>query len=580
MKQVLVVAAIATVAHGQIQFVDATEQVGLAELSAARVVLVDLDGDTRPDAVVNRTRVFLNRTNEDGSGVQFVEVDETGLPDVNAGDCVVFADLDNDGFRDAIVTRNVTDKTDPVLPTAWYAGLGDGTFGQEHIIVQAVPKTTACVAVGDVDGDGLLDLYLGNWYTKYGAGLEAFYNDLLLQQTDGSFTRWATQEDQYEFSAEHDRGGRPTYGAMIVRLVDSVHHDPHQFAQILELSYGRRANRLWWADRGLEQPMQDVAGMANLGGDDIRHGRYPDWLKERAKTDARFDRADELPFRANGNTFDAAIGDVDGDGRFDVLLSTIAHGWAGESSDRSRLMVQNVMPDPGRVAPFSQLIALNLDRIPSDPSIHSWNQGDLFCELADFDLDGRLDVLLSSGDYPDDQRLRVWRHLADGSFADVTNWSGFDNDGSQQITLGDVDLDGDIDILVGQTFNRMPKPKRAGRTPTLKVYLNQAIERSTGNALTLILEGEPSKGVSRDALGAIVQVEADLDGDAPGGSVTMLRQLIGIGGHAGKQHAFEVSFGLGGAAQTGSVTIWWPGAREPTVIDRLESGRHHIRQQE
>jgi ASPIC/UnbV protein/VCBS repeat protein len=557
-------------ASGQILFADATEAVGLGELRATRVVLVDLDGDTRPDIVVDRTRVFMNRVDEDGGGVRFVEVAEPGLPVVNAGDCLVFADIDNDGLRDAIVTRMVTDKLEEVLPTAWLAGNGDGTFGEPVAIEAAEPKTTACVAVGDVDGDGWLDLYLGNWYTKYGQSVEAFYNDLLMQTDEGVFERDALGEDQFPFSEDKDAGGRPTYGAMIVRLQEPGSGGA---AQVLELSYGRRANRLWhfYASPSFGAVWIDEAPARGLDADEIRHGRYPEWLEERAKTDSRFDREDEKPFRSNGNTFDAAIGDVNNDGRFDVLLTTIAHGWAGESSDRTRLLL--AQPTDDALGVFAPATEPMLDRVPKDPAEHRWNQGDLFGDLADFDNDGRMDVMLSSGDYPDNQRLRVWRQLPDGVFADVTSWSGLDNDGSQQISFGDLDLDGDVDVVVGQSFNRYPKAKRAGRTPTLKVYLSQAVERGRGHGLGLVLKGDPSLGVSRDALGAVVEVVVD---DQDDGSKKMLRQLIGIGGHAGKQHAFELHFGLGKAQRARRVTIWWPGRDEPTVLGAMDAGRHVV----
>src|SRR5690606_6247248 len=144
-------------------------------------------------------------------------------------------------------------------------------------------------------------------------------------------------------------------------------------------------------------------------------GRYPDWLKERAKTDPRFDRPDEKPFRSHGNTFDAAVGDIDNDGAFDLFLAEITHGWAGDSSDRSRFLVQSESDGMVRFAPDDRL---SVDRVPGDPTIRNWNQGDLYAELADFDLDGRLDLLLASSDYPDDQRLRLWRQQDDppGSF--------------------------------------------------------------------------------------------------------------------------------------------------------------------
>lgn len=565
---ILLVAAGAMLASAQIQFVDATERLGLGAIAATRVVLADVNGDRRPDLIVGGRTIFLNLADEDGTPT-FVRVAETGLPEIGPGDCVVFADLDGDGLADALVTRHVTRTTDLMLPMSWSKGRGDGSFEPPRTI-EAELRTTSAVAVGDFNADGLLDVYLGNWYSAYGENVEAFANDLLIQRPrrgeDITFERVALPEDEARFNEEDDAAGRPTYGVMMLR---SLAHDRHQPA-LLELNYGRRANRLWTV---IDERFVDAAAATELAGDAITHGRYPPWLKERAKTDARFDRPDEKFFRSHGNTFDAAIGDVNADGSFDFFLAEITHGWAGESSDRSRF----VLTSPGREGPtFWTDRNLNADRVPKDIGVLNWNQGDLFCELADFDHDGRLDLLISSGDYPDNQRLRAFRQQHDGSFVDVTDWSGIDHDGSQQIAIGDLDLDGDLDIVVGQSFNRYPEAKKAGREPRLKVYLNQAIERNSGNSLMLTLEGHSDLAIAGDALGAMVSVEADPDGS--GTVVRQVRQLIGIGGHAGKQHAFELHFGIGRATRAERVVIEWntlPPLR--TVLSDVTMGRHHIR---
>ena len=602
-------------ANAQIVFTDATDAAGLGGISTGRVCLADLNNDGRPDAIVDRKRIYLNTLNTPSTpdanaaptqgSLRFVEVTNTGLAEPRGGDCLVFADLDNDGFADAILARsldiNGKDFTPPPEPsvTSWFKGRGDGTFGEAIAIVGATRATTAAIAVGDVDRDGLLDLYLGNWYTAYGTTNEAFPNDLLLQRRDEggaiTWTRVPLPEDAGTSSPDAtsgtpfaDLGGRPTYGVMIASLLGIPNAEGVQAVELLELNYGRRANRLWSATgtTPTEWVWTDEAPKLGLDGDAIRHGKYPEWLKERAKTDPRFARTDELPFRSHGNTFDASIGDLDGDGRFDIALAEIRHGWAGESSDPSRAL--HASGDNGLVQRFEPREAWSLSRSPRDASVQAWNEGDLFCEMADFDNDGRLDLLLSSGDYPDNQRLRVFRQLEDGSLADVTPWSGLNNEGSQQISLGDVDLDGDVDVLVGQTFNRLGAAQIAGRTPSVKLYLNQAVERrakrkadglplegAESNSITLRLIGDPTRGVARDALGAVVAVRTQRTGD--GEEASQWRQLIAIGGHAGKQHEMLVHIGLGSAAEASSIQIQWPDrAQTLTTLKNVAAGRHTI----
>lgn len=575
--------AAAASAQPQLHFDDATEAAGLANLNAARVLFVDLDRDGRPDLVVTeseRRRVFLNKPSEERPGFRFVEVNGHGLPTAAPGDSLIFADFDNDGYADAIFSRYLdlnNDKFRPPPPPerlSYLRGRGNGTFEEPIAIEAAQRATTVSIAVGDVNRDGLLDLWIGNWYTRYGESLEAYSNDLLFQSRDSmgniTFVRQPLPTDVERFDEDRDAGGRPTYGTMILSPLSA-----DRGVSLLELNYGRRWNRLleWSSPAGGPGGVwMDRAPALGLDGDDIRDGAYPAWLKERARTDPRFDRADEKPFRANGNTFDAAVGDIDGDGRFDLFLAEITHGWAGPSSDRSRFLLNT----PGR---FVTPPSLSVDRVPPDPTVVNWNQGDLYAELADFDLDGRLDLLLASSDYPDNQRLRLWRQQQDGRFVDVSAWAGLLHEGAQQISLADVDGDGDMDIIVGQSFNRLSAAQIAGRTPRVRLFLNQASQRraSSGlreNWIALKLEGDPLLRVARDALGAIVRVTTTHDGVTR----TQSRMLVGVGGHAGKQHEFLVHFGLGEAARADLVEIIWPAPG--SIVTRLHDvppGRRLIR---
>ncbi len=590
-----------------LRFEDITDRAGLGPevvgSTVARSVFADVNADDQPDVIIQSTiappgveadespagshwpRVFL-RTADEASplGFRYVEVVQTNLPLLYAGDCLVFADLDNDGHTDAVITRYIdaaNEKwTDHGRRTAWQPGRGDGTFGPEHVIEAARPATTAAIAIGDADRDGRLDLYLGNWYTQYGPSLAGFDNDLLLQVAPGRFERvpWSTDGFAFDEGDADDRGGRPTYSAMFADVLPSPAGCDRALPEILELNYGRRWNRLYqWDPKALSLPppdlapgvryplWTDLAPRVGFDGDSIRHGRYPEWLKERAKTDPRFDREDEEPFRANGNTFDCAIGDIDGDGDWDVFLAEIAHGWAGESSDRSRLLINNGKADGE--AKFEADAHRSVDRVPA--GVNNWNQGDLFAELADFDLDGRLDLLLSSGDYPDDQRLRLYLQQTDGAMRDATAQVGLNHDGSQQISLADVDGNGSLDVLAGQTFNRFTPEQRQGREPRLRLF--RSLPGSGAHSIELRLRGDPQSGVNRDALGAIVQARI--------GGRLVQRQLIGIGGHNGKQQDLLVHLGLGSAGRAEEVIVTWPG---PSGLEQrfadLAAGRYRLEQ--
>lgn len=570
-------------------FTDVTDAVGLGPEvigdGVARLCFADLNADRWPDVVIDRHRVFLSRADDAspiGRSFEEIPAAETNLRQPVNGTLTVFADIDNDGHLDAVVTENVKpldeNWEDHGRRTSIQLGNGDGTFGDPQPIKVVRPATTCAVAIGDVDRDGWLDLFIGNWYAQYGASYAGYHNDLLLRVPgdDAAEVRrsWLVQHlprtsepelepvgEHESFDEERDAGGRPTYGAMIADL------DGGGRPELLELNYGRRWNRCWlWFERAEESgltPWLDVAPPWGLDGDDVRHGRHPDWLKNRAKEDPRFDRPDEKPFRANGNTFDCAVNDVDNDGDFDVMLSTIAHAWAGESSDRTRILLQQ-NTEQGKVE-FEQIDQLNVDRIPED--VQSWNQGDLFCALADLNHDARVDAIISSGDYPDNQRLRIYLQQPDGSLQDATVALGIDHDGSQQISLADVDGDGDFDLLVGQTFFRYSAEQKQGRTPQARLFVNQ----STGNrkSITIRLHGDGER-VNRDALGAVVRASL------PDGT-TMSRQLIGIGGHAGKQHDFIVHVGLGSADHASELVVQWPDAHDTTQrFATVDAGRYEL----
>lgn len=626
------------------KWIDATEVSGLGQQAISRLKFADLNSDRRPDIIIQPETadgavplVYLQTGQTAPSDPPaFVRKPDTNLPHLQRGDVLIFADLDNDGHLDAVLGRYLdlyqeTYTPPPFEPTrsAWMKGTGDGSFGAPRVLEAAQLATTRAIAVGDVNQDGLPDLFIGNWYERYFTGFEAFANDLLLQVTrpegDPAFVRWPMPDETRPTGYETDLGGRPTYGVALPRLDEGL-------PMLLELNYGRRWNRLYRMqerlpmrvpnrDQEAPAPMvpmdaralpahlvrslkgEDIAVKAGVDGDAIRHGRHPVWPSSHAEAQPRSLRPDEAPFRANGNTFDSAVGDIDNDGDFDLFFSTIIHAWAGESSDRSRFLV-NQLQETGRLE-FLSFAHLSVDRIPALPEpgepltaeVTQYNQGDISAELADLNHDGRLDLILCSSDYPDppphDERLRLYFQQADGRFRDVTASLGIDHVGAGMVSVADVDGDGDLDILIGQSFNRLPAalrrqaalasgalppgaPEDAPARTRARLFLNTSPpERSS---ILIDLVGDPASGVTRQAHGTVVRLSADLDGDPSTPEVTQMRQVLGPSGHAGKQHPLTVHFGLGQAQEARLIEVAWPGQAEPVRLESVAPGRYRLEQ--
>ncbi|MGD2110915.1 MAG: CRTAC1 family protein, partial [Phycisphaerae bacterium] len=286
----------------------------------------------------------------------------------------------------------------------------------------------------------------------------------------------------------------------------------------------------------------DVADVVGFDGDTIRHGQYPARIKE------KHGREDEKPFRANGNTFDVACADYDNDGDIDLFVAEIAHAWAGESSDRSCLLVNL---GAGSGYRFERRHDLGIDRFHDGDR---WNEGDLYAAWIDFDNDGLQDLLISSGAYPDGQFLRLFQQQPDHRFVEVTDKAGFAWEGSGCLSLADFDRDGDVDILVTRSNHRLPAARRSALPPRVALFRNDVGNRN--HFLTVRLIGRGNGGSNRSAIGARVVVRA--------GKVVQTREVYGGLGHNTHRNEFPLTFGLGEHDRVDSIEVHWPN-RDRTI---------------
>ena len=131
----------------------------LMEHGFGGVSVTDYDNDGRDDiffADGRRCRLYRNNGVSQSGAVSFTDVTpESGLDGIDQANAGIFADIDNDGFKDLFVVRYLA-------PCRFFHNNGDGTFTdrtREIGLDLVAPAMTACFL--DYDRDGYVDLYVG-----------------------------------------------------------------------------------------------------------------------------------------------------------------------------------------------------------------------------------------------------------------------------------------------------------------------------------------------------------------------------------------------------------------------------------
>ncbi len=131
----------------------------VSDVTSRDIYTGDLDGDRYPDIVSAEVRlpsgagkIAWYRNNTDGSfGNRRIISDRVDHPE-----SVHMADLDGDGYLD-VLSASYRDKK-----IAWYKNPGDGDFGEQRIISTAAEGARA-VYTADLDGDGDQDVLSASW---------------------------------------------------------------------------------------------------------------------------------------------------------------------------------------------------------------------------------------------------------------------------------------------------------------------------------------------------------------------------------------------------------------------------------
>lgn len=505
---------------------------GTAINDHSRLAFADIDGDGFDDIVMHSLfpnpmggvpfehLVFLNngdgtfRDHSTASGLREVQAGFFAFGDIdNDGDQDVFAGLDLSGFDlgDHQILLNDGSGVFEALPNA---GVGGGS-------------TIAANAVFfDQDGDGDLDLYVGNGGTTY-AGADA----LFLGRGDGTFI-----DASDRLSANP---ARPSNGSTTCDLDDDGDLDVLVSTYSvstdngLNLLYDNRGDRL--------EEVGIARGFASLAT-----GNY--WL--RATGNGTEPEPDAEPGTFVGsNGFGLDCGDVDNDGDLDVFLTAISHpvrtDYLRKWSDPSQLLING-----GADADYALVNAFSERGLP-------FNEGDVDGAMIDFDNDGRLDLSISrdrkyeSGYDVDDVDQYSWfglyRQRDDGGFDSQGVRSGIndpDEDllrmkGAQNHVWSDIDHDGDLDLLVGGRDQGGGRPN----------FLFRNDLGQDNRWLAVVVEGD-GDAVSRDAFGTRVTLDY--------GDEVLTREKKSSRGMYNSEDTRVLHFGLGDRDCSAPLSVRWP----------------------
>ena len=468
---------------------------------AGGCILDDFDNDGFIDIVASawgmtgQLRYFRN----DGDGHFTERTVEAGLLGLVSGLNIQQTDYNNDGLLDIWVLRGAWLGRAGKIPNSLLRNNGDGTFTdvtEEAGLLSFHPTQTSVWF--DYDGDGWLDVFIGNEDSTQWRSNESHPCELYHNNRNGTFTECAAISGlavkrfvKGVACADYDHDGRPD----------------------LYLSCRNEGDNLLFHNDGPEP--------AKAGA-----WRFSDVTKKAGL------------FDTNLVSFPTWFFDYDNDGWEDLFVSGYAIKDVGDvAADYLHLPHSGALP---------RLYRNNHDGTFTDVTVATHMNRmclTMGCNFGDLDNDGWLDFYLATGN-PDFTTLvpnRMFRNAGGKFFQDVTTATGTGHlQKGHAVGFADLDNDGDQDIYTVM-----------GGAYTADNYRNAFFLNpgTTNRWVKLKLEGTKS---NRAAIGARIKVTVA----TPSGSRDIFK-TVNSGGSFGS-NPLRQEIGLGDATSITSVEIVWP----------------------
>ena len=399
---------------------------------------IDADGDLDIAVPANKeVEILLN----DGRGnFELAEAHPTGIALV-AYD-VAIGDLDSDGMADVAIAVSIEAEEGFTVvmnegspgEASWGAPVGyDVTYhgaGPRHI----------SVALADIDGDGDLDGAVGQEVVTQ---LHVMRN-----QGDGTFVAEARAAPDGPWVVELEDVNADGLADLAILNDFTVHSGLHAWLNDGQGDLLGPERVISGVNQAADGVMTLKAGDLDGDGDADGVGVSVRFVRFLRNDDGVLSMAPEIALESPSHFNDVEIGDLNGDGLVDLVLSDETTAQSHSFPGRVRVLLSE--------GDFSWTLAQTLE--PEDLSVRA-------VEVADIDADGDLDVLaaaivpLEDFAIPEDRRLLVFVNDGSGRLEqsqEITyahmSWWGW----ASRLDIGDVDGDGDVDAIASAAAKDEP----------------------------------------------------------------------------------------------------------------------------
>lgn len=462
------------------------------------VALGDLDGDGDLDVVAGNNAVVVGSNGQgfaylNGGGARPAFTEQPFGQRDDRTSSVALGDVDNDSDLDIVAGKGIALGTQ----SAVYLNDGDGNFHSGSAICDRTPGvlcvgtddiTTGSVGVADLNGDGYLDIVTGN-----GGDVDGQSNILFLNAGAGDLapprTGWSYGDPSIPTTAAAvgDLNNDAILDVVVARRVDYVREDPdcssnctftklrHPSAAYLSDGEGAFVERLF----GSGDDWTTSIALGDLDGDrdlDIVVGSIPYFDYNCAlqlnpvcspeggqnyvylNNNGTFGAANSVrPFGTGTDwTYSVALGDIDGDTDLDIVVGN----FGPQDDDASFVGEQNVVYLNDGAGNFAS--GANVDNCADTERVRCVGEPDSVTTsvaLGDIDVDGDLDIAVGNGERVGQQSAV---YLNDGAgnfpFGDRSNRSdsyrpfGASSRQINSLAMNDLDGDGYLDIISAGAF--------------------------------------------------------------------------------------------------------------------------------